>query len=126
MTNHVHLVVRSKSLPLEGIIRDLKSFTSREIVKAISDNPQESRKEWVLWLFERAGKKNKNNRNAQFWQQHNQPIELGRKAYDVDNYMDYIHDNPVRAGFVAKAEDYLYSSAQDYAGGKGSVKIELL
>ena len=28
------------------------------MLKIIEDNPQESRKEWLLWMFERAGKKN--------------------------------------------------------------------
>lgn len=126
MTNHIHMIIRSKDLPLEGIMRDLKSYTSRSIVQSIKDNPQESRKEWILWMFERAGKKNANNKNAQFWQQHNQPIELGREAYDIDNCLDYIHNNPVEAGFVFRPEDYQYSSAIDYAGGKGMVKIELL
>jgi len=126
MTNHVHLIIRSKSLPLEGIMRDLKSFTSREVVNAIKENPQESRREWMIWMFNRAGKKNGNNKNAQFWQQHNQPVELGREAYDIEKYVDYIHDNPVKSGIVARAEDYLYSSAIDYSGGKGYVKIQLL
>lgn len=80
----------------------------------------------MLWMFERAGKKNANNKNTQFWQQHNHPIELGRETYDLDNCLDYIHNNPVKAGFVSRPEDYLYSSAIDYAGGKGMVKLEFL
>ena len=126
MTNHVHLIIRSKSLPLEAIMRDLKSYTSREVVKAITENPQESRKEWILWMFKRAGKKNANNTNFQFWQQHNQPIELGREAFDIEKYVDYIHENPVKEGFISKQEDYLYSSAMDYAGCKGLVRIVFL
>ena len=31
----------------------------------------------------------------------------------------YIHQNPVEEGFVFRAEDYMYSSAIDYAGEKG-------
>ncbi|HRH49822.1 MAG TPA: hypothetical protein PLP23_13795 [Panacibacter sp.] len=31
---------------------------------------------------------------------------------------DYLHDNPVTAGFVEKPEDWLYSSAKDYYMGK--------
>ena len=29
--------------------------------------------------------------------------------------IDYIHNNPVRAGIVSNPEDYLYSSARNYA-----------
>ena len=46
------------------------------MLKAIAENPQESRKEWLLWMFEKAGKKNSNVENRQFWQQNNQPIEI--------------------------------------------------
>ena len=56
---------------LESIIRDIKKFTSLEIIKAINGNDQESRKELFIWLFERAGRKNNNNTRYQFWQQSN-------------------------------------------------------
>ena len=75
-----------------------------------------------------AGKKNGNNSKYQFWQQHNQPIELSVKAFDIDTHIDYIHNNPVEAGFVDRPEHYLYSSAVDFVpmaiGRKGLVDIE--
>ena len=40
--------------------------------------------------------------------------------------MNYVHANPVEAGIVENAEDYLYSSARDYAGIKGLLEIEFL
>jgi len=61
---------------LEGIICDLKSFTSRPIKKSIENDPLESRKEWMLWIMRRAGNRNSNNKDFQFWQHHNHPIEL--------------------------------------------------
>ncbi len=62
--------------------------------------------------------------NYQFWQQHNQPIELTRQAFEIDNTIDYIHSNPVKAGFVERPEDYPYSSARDFSDIKGLVNIE--
>jgi hypothetical protein len=38
----------------------------------------------------------------------------------------YIHQNAVKAGLVAYAEDYLLSSARYYAGKKGLIKISFL
>lgn len=38
----------------------------------------------------------------------------------------YIHNNPVEAGLVARAEDYLFSSAQDYSGQQGPVNISVI
>jgi REP element-mobilizing transposase RayT len=124
MSNHVHLIIERRSVALEDIMRDLKKHTSTEIIKAIEENPQESRKVWMLWMFERAGKKNANNTKYQFWQQHNQPVELTTEAFAIDSSIDYIHNNPVKAGFVDKPEHYPYSSAIDFAGGKGLVNIE--
>ena len=124
MSNHVHLVIERRSVTLEDVIRDLKKYTSRAILKAIEDNPQESRKGWMLWMFERAGKKNANNSKYQFWQQHNQPVELTLQAFAIDGVIDYIHNNPVKAGFVDRPEHYPYSSAVDFAGEKGLVNIE--
>jgi putative transposase len=82
MSNHVHLIIsrQVKESGLSGILRDCKKYTSSKIIEAISGNPKESRKEWMLWMFARAGKKNSNNTNYQFWQQDNHPIELNSNA----------------------------------------------
>lgn len=125
MTNHVHLIIGSQNEKLESILRDLKRHTSKELLHAISNNIQESRKEWMLWMFERAGLKNPNNTKYQFWQQHNQPIVLNTKEL-MQQKLDYIHANPVQAGFADEPHHYPYSSAIDYAGGKGFVEVILL
>jgi putative transposase len=124
MSNHIHLIIGSKDEELQAIIRDLKKFTSNNIIEAISENQQESRKEWMLWLFEKAGEKNSNNKKYQFWQQHNQPIVLNN-SIAFEKKLNYIHDNPVRAGIVDNPVAYSYSSAIDYSGQKGRVKILL-
>ncbi|HYV91932.1 MAG TPA: transposase, partial [Chitinophagales bacterium] len=82
-------------------------------------------REWMMRAFRSAGALNPNNKEFQFWQQHNQPIELTSNLM-IEQKVEYIHLNPVEAGIVFNAEDYLYSSAEDYAGGKGLLKIELL
>ena len=70
-----------------------------------------------------AGKQNSNNRNFQLWQQDNHPIELSTEKM-MHQKLDYLHDNPVEAGFVEKAEDWLYSSARQYhTGQKGFLDI---
>jgi len=79
----------------------------------------------MLWMFERAGIKNSNNSKYQFWQQHNQPIELTLQAFNIDSTIEYIPNNPVVAGFVDRPEHYPFSSAVDFAGWKGLVDIEV-
>jgi putative transposase len=115
MTSHVHLIVGRNGEPaLQDIVRDIKKFTSFKIVEAIKNNPQESRRELFMWLFEKAGKENVNNKRYQFWQQNNQPIELNTND-KFDRYLNYIHMNPVVAGIVLAPEDFLYSSALNYS-----------
>ena len=67
MSNHVHLIASAASgIKLQDIIRDLKKFTSKQIEKAIRENIFESRKEWMLWMFQRAGERNSNNKVFSF------------------------------------------------------------
>jgi putative transposase len=103
-------------------MRDMKRHTSVQLRSAIANHPRESRREWLQWMMERARKKNGNNSNFQLWRQDNQPIELDnlKKQHDT---LDYIHNNPVEAGIVEKAEDYLYSSARNYLDLKGKIEI---
>ncbi|MDF3077406.1 MAG: transposase [Sphingobacteriaceae bacterium] len=114
MSNHVHLIASAKDgFKLPDIIRDLKKFTSRMIIDAIESNVQESRKEWMIWMFKRAGSRNVNNKTYQFWQQDNHPIELSTNEM-LEQRLDYLHQNPVKAGVVWEACHYKYSSAVDY------------
>ncbi len=122
MTNHVHMIISSDKNDLSNIMRDMKSFTSTTIKKMIIDNPRESRKKWMLKIMKDAGLKNKNNNEFQLWQQHNHPIILDSN-FMLEQKLDYIHNNPVKAGFVDEPESYLYSSARDYAGIKGLVDV---
>jgi REP element-mobilizing transposase RayT len=120
MTNHIHLIFRSSLNDPSGLIRDFKGFTSRKMLKMIEENPQESRKEWILWMFERAGKKNSNVTNRQFWQQKNQPIEIwSLKVFEQK--LNYIHQNPVKAGFVTDPMDGKYSSARNYGNDDATI-----
>jgi len=116
MTNHVHLIIRAggeKLLP--DILRDYKKFTSKAIRKAVQENVQESRKDWLLKQFE-------TTEGYRFWRGDNKPIELWSNKV-IDEKINYIHQNPVEEGIVFRAEDYLYSSAADYAGEKGLLDV---
>jgi len=118
MSNHLHLIISAEKGNLSAIIRDFKKFTSQTILGQIENNKEESRRNWMLWIFKQAGSKNNRNDNYQFWQQDNQPIQLDAPEFTLTK-LNYIHNNPVKAGLVEKAEDYLLSSSRDYNGGKG-------
>lgn len=124
MTNHMHLIIGTEGDQLQDIIRDLKGYTSRKLLKAIEENPHESRKEWILQMMSNAGQRNSNNEKYQFWQQHNQPIVLNN-ADIFEQKLNYIHNNPVVEEYVQNPEDYLYSSARDYSGIKGLINVSM-
>ncbi len=114
MTSHIHLILGVKDgFDLTDVIRDCKSYTSRHIRKAIEQNPQESRKEWLLHAFTWEGHLNPRNKDFQFWQQNNHPIVLDNPD-KTQRCLNYIHANPVTANFVSKAEDWVWSSAKSY------------
>lgn len=120
MPSHVHLIFRSAEADPSGLIRDFKGFTSRKMLKTIEENIQESRKELLLWMFEKAGKKNSNVKNRQFWQQNNKPIELwSLKVFEQK--LNYIHNNPVISGFVTNPIDWKYSSARNYGNNDDTI-----
>lgn len=114
MNNHVHLIISaSPGKLIENIMRDFKKFTSKKMVAAIAENPQESRREWMLNMFGYAGRNNNSNKEYQFWQQDYHPIALNTPEKTAQR-LKYLHENPVRAGIVWYAEHYKYSSAIDY------------
>jgi len=125
MSNHIHLIVSAEKGNLSDIIRDFKKFTSATILKQIEQNQEESRQAWMLWIFKQAGSNNSRNYKYQFWQQDNRPIQLETKNFTKIK-LNYVHNNPVKAGLVERPEDYLLSSARDYVGGKGLLNIEHL
>ena len=75
-------------------------------------------------IFESAGAANSRNYTYRFWQD-NQPTQLETPDFALVK-LQYLHNNPVEAGFVEKPEDYLLSSARDYNVGKGLLPIEHL
>lgn len=110
MSNHLHMIARADEKPLSEVLRDFKSYSAKQLYKAILENPQESRKSWLLPLFEKAGRLNPANKEIQVWQNGNYPVQLYSPEM-IKQKVNYIHQNPVRARIVAEPYHYLYSSA---------------
>jgi putative transposase len=88
MTSHAHLIVGTKGNALSNIMRDLKQHTSEMLHKAIKENRTESRREWMLWMMERAARLKGGNAKFQLWQPESHPIELfsNKVAHQKLNY----------------------------------------
>ncbi len=116
MSNHLHLIFSSagKRKP-QDLLGDFKRYTSKSLVESIRSNPKESRKEWLLEAFRRKGLRTSNVQSFQFWRHDNRPIELWSSKV-MEQKLDYLHMNPVKAGIVEKPHEYVFSSARNYAG----------
>lgn len=122
MTSHVHLIVGTTGNPLQNIMRDLKRHTSEKLHEAIIKHPGESRKEWLLEEMKNSATEQGKTVKFQLWQPESHPVILINNKM-AHQKLEYIHYNPVIAGFVIKPEDWKYSSAIDYYGGKGLLEI---
>jgi putative transposase len=115
MTNHLHLIAMAAGEPtLPEILRDFKKFTSKKIVQQIIEEP-ESRRSWLLSDFEYAGRFLHRIKNYKFWQDGNHP-EIIYSPKVFYQKLNYIHNNPVKAMIVEYPEEYIFSSARNYAG----------
>jgi REP element-mobilizing transposase RayT len=123
MSNHLHAIVGSEGeAKVSDIWHDFKKFTSKEIIATIKTEISESRSEWMLNRFEHSGKNDKKIKNYRFWQEGNDAQGIYLNEY-FEQKLNYIHHNPVKAEIENRPEDYRNSSAIDYAGGKGLLKV---
>jgi len=125
MSNHLHLIANTNEpFLLEDTIRDFKKYTSKKIVSQIQNEP-ESRREWLLSLFGIAAFKTGKHKEFKFWQEGNHAIELYNSKFTWEK-INYIHQNPVRAKFVKEPEEWIYSSATNYAERESILHVELI
>jgi len=115
MSDQIHLLVKSSNGNLSGALRDFKSLAGTWILQEI-----EERK-----LAGSAAAIPVHNSTHQLWKYENRAIEIN--SYELlEQQLDHIHNYPVRAGLVSYPEDYMYSSAPNYAGLDGLLEVELV
>ena len=115
MSNHIHIIARAtkESTGISSILRDFKKFTSTRIIKFVLNNTLERRGEWLEVIFRYHAKYNSNNTTYQVWTQRNYSKATIFPKFTMQK-LNYIHNNPVKAGIVDSSVDYPYSSARNY------------
>lgn len=98
----MHLLAYFENQNLSRILQSLKSFTAKKLIAAIREHIQESRRELFLHQFEYFGGKRKKG-NLQFWKHDNHCFHLYSNSM-IKQKLEYIHLNPVVAGFVDHPE----------------------
>ncbi|WP_281988584.1 REP-associated tyrosine transposase [Aquimarina aggregata] len=125
MPSHIHLVCKAKEGGiLSDTIRDFKKFTSKKIIQTIIDYP-ESRREWMLDYFKNTCKHLKRNQQYKVWQD-GYHAEVVYSNWFLKQKINYVHHNPVADKIVKHPEDYLFSSARNYADLENELEVIVL
>ena len=116
LENHLHLVAQSNDIAKS--MAKFKSFTAREIIKYL----QIKGVKIILDQLSFYKKLHKIDREFQLWQEGISPRLIKDEKMMIEK-INYIHQNPVKRGFVDRPEHWRYSSARDYNGEKGLIDI---
>ena len=125
MPNHVHVLIgfKNSGIQLNKIIGSGKRFMSYDIMNRLQILDD---KECLSVLANSVSKSERNDgKRYRVWQKSFDWKECKSDKFIIQK-LNYIHENPVRQEIVGNPEDYLYSSAVDYSGLKGLVKVELI
>jgi len=117
LENHLHLVVQSTELNKD--LARLKSYTARQLISYLVKHKVNTILEQLAFYK----KAHKDDRAYQFWQEGVHP-ELIQSDLMMQQKIEYIHQNPVKRGYVDQAAHWRYSSARDYEGEMGLIKID--
>ena len=79
----------------------------------------------MLKYFAYYKRKHKTESEYQFWQEGSHPEEMSETTLFMQR-LTYIHNNPVKRGYVDLPEHWHYSSARSYMGEESLLLIVLL
>jgi REP element-mobilizing transposase RayT len=116
MENHLHLIARSQDIDKD--MQRFKSYTAREIVACL----QAMGTDHMLQMLEFFKRSHKVDSNYQVWEEGIHPQIIESESV-LKQKLDYIHQNPVKRGYVDLPEHWRYSSARNYAGMGGLIDI---
>lgn len=112
MSNHTHWIAGQRDGKLNLLLRDFKSYSAKQLLSMIYNSPYESRRDWMKIVFQYNAKYQKQNAENMFWQKTNHPVDCYSPKVMMQK-INYVHENPVRAGLVKNAGDWWYSSANE-------------
>jgi putative transposase len=116
LENHNHFIASSENLSKE--VGDFKSYTARRIIDHLTERGVKT----LLEGLEYHKLRHKADREYQLWQQGSHP-KLIETEETLRQKLGYIHDNPVKRGYVSDPTHWRYSSARNYAGLEGLLSV---
>jgi putative transposase len=108
LEKHIHFIASAENLAKEA--GDFKSYTARRIIDYLSERLVRT----LLDGMEYHKVRHKTDRPFQLWQEGSQPKIIETEAM-LRQKLEYIHNNPVKRGYVSDPTHWRYSSARNYA-----------
>lgn len=108
MIDHMHLLT-NRPTTTSNVLRVLKGITARRVIDYLKE------KNYLSSLSKLEHHKQDRNHKYSLWQTEKNVFPIFREGKFMEN-VNYIHQNPVRAGLVARATDYRWSSARIWKG----------
>ena len=116
LENHIHFVAQSNNIQKD--LQRFKSYTARQII----DYLKTENISLILQQLAFYKKAHKIQSDYQLWQEGCHPQVI--QSEDVlRQKLDYIHNNPVKRGYIDRPEYWRYSSARDYCGETGLISV---
>ena len=117
MPSHFHwiIIVNPKYGTISDIMRDIKKFTAWQIFDHLIENKDSKH----LGIFEESAEGFENQTKKLWMPRFDDEVIRDQQMFWTK--LNYIHNNPLKAGLVNRAEDYKYSSARNYINGDHSV-----
>ncbi len=110
LPTHAHYIISTDPPErISDIMRDFNRFTSQRITEIL----EEMRRNDLLDVFHQAAKDEYRGNRYKVWQDGFHPIAIDTGEF-FRQKIDYLHENPVRKGFVEKPEHWRYTSARNY------------
>lgn len=104
MPDHVHIITDGSRKPSD-VLRFLNGISARRVIGYLKEKGFQSS------LDKLRQEVKKREYKHSLWEHHSDAFLLTSEAMFMQK-VNYIHQNPVRAGLVERTEDYLYSSAR--------------
>lgn len=117
LENHLHFVAQAPDL--SKCLSQFKSFTARQIINDL----QRKGAHRALQRLRFSKRAHKQDRLYQLWQEGSH-AEMIYSESVMRQKLEYIHNNPVKRGYVDLPEHWRYSSARKYAGMDGLIEIQ--
>ncbi|VAW44340.1 Transposase and inactivated derivatives [hydrothermal vent metagenome] len=117
LENHLHMIISSDDLP--KTIQKFKSFTAKQIINLLKISGSKT----LLDQMKFYKKAHKNHTKYQVWQEGCAP-KLIQSDEMMRQKLEYMHQNPVKRGYVEQTSHWRYSSARNYDLGSGVIEVD--